>query len=134
MTTTTNTESEYDSAWPQYPGQRPHADTVDGADMTQNGGHVTVLPTDAAERKKYPLFTGCLNYFPNALLLVARCSFESNKQHHPDEPLHWDPNKSPDELDACGRHILEGEWDKVAWRALAHLERMIAQGWRPNMP
>ncbi len=32
-------------------------------------------------------------------------------------------SKSTDELDAMLRHMIEGEWDAVAWRALANCER-----------
>ena len=86
------------------------------------------------ERKERPVFSGVLKYFPKALLEVARVSFEGNKQHHPDKPLHWDRNKSTDEADALVRHLLEaGTFDtdgmrhtaKVAWRALALLEKEL---------
>ena len=94
--------------------------------------HMTILPADPDERKKYPIYTGAYAYFPNAIALVARCSYEGNKQHHQDKPLHWDRTKSSDELDALMRHIAEGEWDKVAWRALAQCEREHCKGWRPT--
>jgi len=81
------------------------------------------FPEDAEERKKYPMFRGCIKYFPNALAAVAKCSYEGNQQHHPDKPLHWDMGKSTDEADALIRHLIEGEYDKVAWRALALAER-----------
>jgi hypothetical protein len=32
-------------------------------------------------------------------------------------------DKSADELDALIRHIIDEEWDHVAWRALANSER-----------
>lgn len=91
----------------------------------------------AQERKERPLFTGLLKYFPNALMEVAHASFIGNQQHHPDKPLHWDKSKSTDEADALMRHLLQsGTMDtdgvrhttKVAWRALALLEREIEQG------
>lgn len=85
----------------------------------------SVLPTDAAERKTYPLYTGLLKYFPDALAAVAHLSYVGNQQHHPDKPLHWDKSKSTDELDALMRHILDEDWDAVAWRALAHLQREL---------
>lgn len=95
---------------------------------------IKVLPTDAKERKKYPMCSGVLNYFPDALALVARRSWEGNNQHHPDKPLHWDKSKSSDELDALLRHIAEEEWDAVAWRALANLQRMCDAGYNPYTP
>ena len=34
-----------------------------------------------------------------------------------------DKIKSTDELDALMRHLLEGDWAAVAWRAMANLQR-----------
>lgn len=92
------------------------------------------LPTDAAARKKLPVCTGVIDYFPNAILAVAECSLAGNNQHHPDSPLHWDKNKSTDEADALMRHLMQrGTKDtdgirhsaKAAWRSLALLQREI---------
>jgi hypothetical protein len=83
------------------------------------------------DRKKYPVFSGVLKYFPDAIMEVARCSYAGNEQHHPDKPLHWDRSKSNDHLDAMLRHTVQaGQIDtdgvrhsaKVAWRALANLQ------------
>ena len=84
-----------------------------------------VLPLDAAERKTYPIYSGFIKNFPNAIACVSKLSYEGSKQHHPDAPVHWDMSKSSDELDAMMRHMLDGEWDAVAWRALANLERKL---------
>jgi len=81
------------------------------------------LPTDAAERKAVPLYSGLFEYFPDSLIAVAKLSFIGNEQHHPGEPLHWDKNKSTDELDALLRHMMDAEWDAVAWRSLANYQR-----------
>lgn len=88
----------------------------------------------ATERKQRPLYSGVLRYFPNALAAVAHCSWVGNEQHHPGEALWWDKSKSTDEHDALLRHLAEaGTMDtdgvphsaKVAWRALAALEREL---------
>jgi len=85
-------------------------------------------------RKETPIFTGVLNYFPDAIREVARCSYAGQQQHNPDKPLAWDRSKSGDELDALSRHLLEaGTIDtdgirhstKVAWRALANLQKEL---------
>lgn len=90
--------------------------------------------SDAKDRKERPLYSGVLKYFPDALLEVAHCSFVGNAQHNPGEPLHWAKEKSTDEPDALARHLLDaGTRDtdgvrhstKVAWRALAMLQREI---------
>ena len=89
------------------------------------------LPVDAKERKQIPIATGVLDYFPNALIEVAKVSFKGNKQHNPGEPLHWARAKSTDQADTIIRHFLErGKMDtdgmrhsaKLAWRALALLQ------------
>jgi hypothetical protein len=90
----------------------------------------------AAERKQRPVASGVLDYFPDALMEVARVSWAGNEQHNPGTPLHWDRSKSGDEADALMRHLLQrGQIDtdgmlhaaKVAWRALALLQKEIEQ-------
>ncbi len=92
------------------------------------------LPTDAKERKAAPVCTGVLDYFPDAIVEVARVSKAATDQHHPGEPMHWDKSKSTDEADSCVRHLIErGKRDtdgqrhsaKAAWRALSNLQREI---------
>jgi hypothetical protein len=92
------------------------------------------LPTDPKERKRLPLFSGVMKYFPDALVEVSSVSFAGNEQHNPGEPLHWDKSKSMDQEDTLLRHLLEsGERDvdgqrhsaKMAWRGLAILQLEI---------
>jgi hypothetical protein len=88
----------------------------------------------AKERKDVPLYRGLLKYFPDALMEVAHLSKVGNDQHNPGQPLHWAKEKSTDEPDALMRHLIDaGTRDsdgerhsaKVAWRALAMLQREI---------
>jgi hypothetical protein len=92
------------------------------------------LETDSAKRKQYPMFSGLLAYFPDALAEVASLSWAGNEKHNPGEPLHWARSKSTDELDCLLRHLTEsGTVDtdgylhdvKVAWRALANLQKVL---------
>tara|TARA_R110001632_G_scaffold164932_1_gene283456 strand:- start:227 stop:673 length:447 start_codon:yes stop_codon:yes gene_type:complete len=94
------------------------------------------IGNEAQERKNTPVFSGVLKYFPNALKEVSKCSQAGNDQHHPDKPLHWDMDKSKDEYDALTRHLIDHTINpidtdgilhltKVAWRALAGLERHL---------
>ena len=85
-------------------------------------------------RKEFPVATGVLSYFPDAIMAVSRVSFIGNQQHNPGQPLHWDRSKSKDEADALLRHFIQrGTIDtdgvrhsaKVAWRALALLQKEI---------
>lgn len=92
------------------------------------------LPGDYGARKALPIATGVLDYFPDALAAVAEVSRVGNDQHNPGMPLHWDKNKSTDEANCLIRHFIQrGTRDsddmrhsaKVAWRALALLQREI---------
>jgi len=71
-----------------------------------------------------------LRYFPRTLVAVSHLSLKGARQHESfDEDMLpvWDRDKSGDDKDAMVRHMLEGDWVAVAWRALAvcekHLER-----------
>lgn len=89
------------------------------------------LPTDSKARKRIPVVTGLLDYFPKACAAVSEISVIGNEQHNPGQPLHWSRDKSTDHADCIGRHLIDrGKRDvdggrhsaKLAWRALAHLE------------
>ena len=91
----------------------------------------SLLPSVAGERKNIPLASGVLDYFPAALMEVAKVSYEGNLQHNPGQELHWARGKSTDQSDTIIRHFLErGTMDtdgmrhsaKLAWRALALLQ------------
>ena len=95
------------------------------------------------QRKETPIFSGVLRYFPDAMADVAKCSFAGQQQHNPDKPLAWDRDKSGDELDSLTRHLMEaGTIDtdgvrhsaKVAWRALANLQKEIERERDINKP
>lgn len=92
------------------------------------------LPTDAQERKKIPIYSGVLAYFPDALAEVAKVSFAGNEQHNKGQKLHWAREKSTDQEDTLIRHLMEaGTRDtdgqrhsaKMVWRALAILQLEI---------
>jgi len=89
------------------------------------GKQAAPLPEDAAERKTYPIYSGFINYYPNAIAAVSHLSYKGSQQHNPDKPVHWDMSKSGDELDALMRHMIDGDWEQVAWRAMANLERKL---------
>lgn len=88
-------------------------------------------------RKQTPIYSGVLKYFPLAIAEIARVSLQGNEQHNPGTPLHWDREKSGDELDALTRHLIDHangiKFDedgtrhlaKVAWRALAALQKEL---------
>ena len=90
-------------------------------------------PNLAQRRKRTPVYSGVLKYFPNAIKEVSRCSLAGQKQHNHGNELYWDRTKSTDNEDALARHLIDHSIDpmdddgvlhlaKVAWRALAALE------------
>lgn len=94
----------------------------------------TTLPDEAVDRKNYPIATGVLDYFPDALVAISKVSKLGNDQHNPGLPLRWNRSKSGDEADTCMRHFLQrGTLDvdgqrhtaKAAWRILALLQKEI---------
>ena len=102
-----------------------------------------MLPKDAKERKTYPLWSGLMQYFPDALAAVSHVSYVGNEQHTPGQPLHWSREKSADQEDTLLRHLMErGTVDsdgirhsaKVAWRALAMLQLELEAATPPAAP
>lgn len=94
----------------------------------------SVLPTDAASRKRIPIATGVLDYFPAALAEVAKVSQAGNDQHNPGQSLHHARGKSTDHADTMIRHFIErGTKDidgqrhsaKMVWRGLAMLQEEL---------
>lgn len=87
----------------------------------------------SAQRKEYPITTGVLDYFPDAIAMVAHVSYLGNQKHNPGQPLHWSRGKSTDHEDCILRHTIERDVveDNVlhaanrAWRALAALQEML---------
>lgn len=101
----------------------------------------TVLPVDTEARKKIPLCTGLLDYFPAALAAVAEVSRAGNEKHNPGEPMHHARGKSMDHADCILRHLVDrGAVDpedglrhsaKTAWRALALLQEELEAAGAP---
>lgn len=105
-----------------------------------------LLPIKDGKRKQVPVYSGFLCYFPDAIVAVAQHSFESNEQHNPGEPLHWNRAKSMDQLNTLARHLLEvadGGLDPdeelaaakaIAWRSMAHLQILIEKRRHARVP
>lgn len=84
-----------------------------------------IFPEDADARKRVPIYSGLLAYFPNACAAVAAHSHLGNEQHNPGQPMHWAKEKSVGNGDQIVRHLMEGHYAAMAWRALELLERQI---------
>lgn len=118
-----------DYGFPVPPVNDPSLKGIGGAPT-----RATTLPHAAAERKRFPIASGVMDYFPDAIVAIAEISFAGNEQHNPGQPLHWARDKSGDEADTMQRHFLQrGTRDtdgkrhsaKMAWRALAFLQKEI---------
>lgn len=102
------------------------------------------MEDEAKRRKGAPIFSGPMTYFGDALWNLAECCLAGSKQHHPDKPMHWDREKSDDELDALVRHLMEaGKIDsdgvrhstKLTFRSLANLQKELERaGQAPLSP
>lgn len=95
------------------------------------------IPKDSTARKNTPVFSGLLDYFPDACALVSQLSYEANEKHNPGEPMHWSKHKSNDHRDCVVRHLMT-QMDRdefgflhavaAAWRAMANLQVLIDEG------
>jgi dATP/dGTP diphosphohydrolase len=103
-------------------------------------GDAVTLPEAAEERKRLPMVSGLLDYFPAALAAVAEVSRVGNDQHNPGQLMHWSRGKSNDHADCIVRHLVDrGARDtdllrhsaKVAWRALALLQEELEAAGAP---
>src|SRR5690348_14101397 len=108
------------------------------------------LPEDSVARKRVPMASGLLDYFPDALAAVAEVSWFGNEKHNPGQPLHHSRGKSADHADCVMRHLAQrGEFDIVslngveykirhsaylAWRALALLQEELERDCGLDMP
>jgi hypothetical protein len=92
-----------------------------------------LLQAPSEQRKRYPVASGVIDYFPDALAAVAEVSSLGNQKHNPGQPLHWARGKSMDHADCIARHLTErGGFDgnirhsaALAWRALALLQEEL---------
>ena len=89
-----------------------------------------------AERKAVPLAEMLTDYFPDAMIELARMCAVGQRQHNPGKPLSWDKKKSSDHANTLLRHFLQrGTRDtdgerhstKVLWRAAAALQIEIEE-------
>lgn len=95
--------------------------------------------SDSQTRKNSPVFSGVLQYFPDAMMEISRHSKAGNDKHNPGQPLHWAKEKSKDHADCIARHLIDigPNWDQrdpetgsfhataLAWRALALLQTLL---------
>jgi hypothetical protein len=100
--------------------------------------HDLLVGKSSEQRKTYPLKTGVIDYFRDALLAIAHHSWKGNKQHNGDAPLHWARGKSVDHEDCIARHLAcaddEEHLTAMAWRALANLQLFLEEKYSIKSP
>jgi hypothetical protein len=97
---------------------------------------------DSAGRKKVPMFSGLMAYFPDACSAVAEHSYKGNEKHNPGEPLHHARGKSMDHTDCIIRHLsnyegMDGndlEVIALAWRAMALAQEVLERKYGLTLP
>lgn len=97
---------------------------------------------DSAGRKKVPMFSGVMAYFPDAIAALAEHSFKGNEKHNPGEPLHHARGKSMDHTDCIMRHLanyngMDGDaLEAVAlfWRAGALCQEVLERKYGLTLP
>lgn len=97
---------------------------------------------DSAGRKRVPMFTGFVDYFPDAVAAVAEHSFKGNDKHNPGQPLHHARGKSMDHTDCILRHAsnydgMDGDALEVvalAWRAMALAQEVLERKYGLTLP
>ena len=91
-----------------------------------------LIEGDSAHRKRFPLTTGLLDYFPDACAGVAEVSYLGNAKHNPGEPMHHARGKSMDHADCILRHLSErGGFDIIVVDGVEHKVRhSAAMAWR----
>jgi len=93
-----------------------------------------LLPHDSDERKEIPLHSVLFGYFGSAMVALAKHSFDSNEKHNPGEELHWSRAKSDDHADAAMRHLAEGDYVGLLWRAAALCQLDLESKGHPVAP
>ena len=97
---------------------------------------------DSAGRKKVPMFSGVMAYFPDAIAALAEHSYKGNEKHNPGEPLHHARGKSMDHTDCIMRHLanyngMDGDaLEAVAlfWRAGALCQEVLERKFGLTLP
>lgn len=93
---------------------------------------IRLMGENSANRKRYPVTTGFLDYFPDAVQAAAEVSFVGNEKHNPGEPMHHARGKSNDHADCIARHLMErgGFVDEVVGDKVYRIRHSAALLWR----
>ena len=87
--------------------------------------NVYCRPTQPSERT-YPIYSGFIRLLPECHCRRVSLELQGQPAASPRQALSTGIKQSPsDELDALMRHMIDGDWEQVAWRAMGNLERKL---------
>ena len=119
----------------------PEEETISSREADMIADTLSYDPSLSEARKAMPIASGVLDYFPAALLEVAKVSKAGNDKHNPGQELHHARGKSTGHADSLLRHLIDrGKVDEetgqlhsaeVAWRALAMLQQELEDAGAP---
>lgn len=92
------------------------------------------LPNDSDKRKEYPLFDVLFGYFPAAMNALAHHAYKNNEKHNPGQSLQWSRTRSSDHANCALRHLQEGDYEALLWRAAALLQLELEKEGAPLAP
>ena len=119
-------------------------------DSSKRTGRRFIDRLTSSERKEFPMCTGFVDYFPDAMAAVSHISWLGNQKHNPGEPLHHARGKSMDHSDCLVRHA-STRYDQdpayeddilaevfhtaeTAWRAMALLQELMEETFQIELP
>lgn len=106
-----------------------------GESAPETGARIPcTLPEDSDSRKQYPIAEVVFGQFPAAIIAVSHHSYKGNNKHNPGLPLQDNRSKSTDDANCLMRHLAEGDYEAVAWRALRLLQRKLEEEGAPVAP
>ncbi len=96
------------------------------------------------QRKQYPMSSGCVDYFPDALALISHVSWTGNEKHNPGQPLHHSRWNSTDHADCVMRHHSTRDnaenghplmhLGEEGWRVLAMIQEAMEKYYNLDLP
>ena len=104
--------------------------------LNEGARYASPLPDDSAARKLLPLYRVWFGMFPAAMVGVAENVMRGNLKHLGDDadiPRH-DRSRSNDHQDCILRHMMDGDVEAVATRAVMWLQEVREAGGAPTAP
>lgn len=104
----------------------------DAQPVTEPGAPRFIDRLDSQSRKQFPMATGFIDYFPDAMAAVSHIAWLGNEKHNPGQPLHHARGKSTDHPDCVVRHLSTRHDSDPAYHddVLAPVFHLAEAAWR----